>query len=59
METLKREAINAIAKLPESVSLDEIMYRLFVIDKIRKAQEAAARGDSISVEDLRREMKSW
>jgi len=30
-----------IAKLPENVDIDEIMYRLYVLDKIRKGQEAA------------------
>jgi len=28
METLKAEAISAISKLPESASIDEIMYEL-------------------------------
>ena len=59
METLKDEAINAISKLPESASIDDIMYELYVIDKVKKGKEAAERGDSISVEGLRREMQSW
>ena len=28
METLKKEAMNAISKLPDSATIDEIMYRL-------------------------------
>lgn len=59
METLKHEVINAISKLPESASIDDIMYELYVIDKVKKGQEAAARGETISVEDLRKEMQSW
>lgn len=59
METLKNEAMNAIAKLPDSATIDEIMYRLYVIEKVRKGVEAIERGESISLEDLKREMKSW
>ena len=48
MENLKQEAINAISKMP-AADIDEIMYRLYVIDKVRKG-----RG-----EELKREIKSW
>ena len=59
METLKHKAINAISKLPESASIDDIMYELYVIDKVRKGKEAAEHDDTISIEDLKREMESW
>ncbi len=59
MESLKHEAINAISRLPESASIDDIMYELYVIDKIKKGKEAAEQGETISIEDLKREMQSW
>lgn len=59
METLKHEAMNAISKLPESASIDDIMYELYVIDKVKKGKEAAERGETVSIEDIRREMQSW
>jgi hypothetical protein len=59
METLKQEAIKVISSLPESANIDDIMYELYVIDKINKGREAAERGDSISIEELRGEMQSW
>ncbi len=59
METLKQEAINIIRKLPESANIDDIMYELYVLDKIKKGKEAAERGDVISVENLKKEMKTW
>jgi len=59
METLKEEAINAIGKLPETANVDEIMYRIYVIDKIKKGQEAIKEGESISVESLKKEMQLW
>jgi len=59
METLREEAINIISKLPDSASIDDIMYRLYVIDKVRKGREAIQQGDSISIEELKGEMESW
>ena len=59
MGTLKKEAINAISKLPESADIDDIMYRIYVIGKIKKGQEAVKEGKVVSVESLKEEMKSW
>lgn len=59
METIKKEAIKAISKLPESANIDDIMYELYVIDKINKGREAVDRGESISIEEMKREMQSW
>ncbi|MBS3917391.1 MAG: hypothetical protein KG012_00750 [Deltaproteobacteria bacterium] len=59
METLKQDAIKAISKLPESANIDDIMYELYVIDKVNKGKEAAERGDSISIEELKKEIQSW
>ena len=52
METLKEKAINAISKLPKSADIDDIMYRLYVIDKIKKGKDAAQDGKTISVKNL-------
>ena len=59
METLKQEAIKAISKLPEIASIDDIMYELYVVDKVKKGREAAQSGNAISVEDLKKEMQTW
>ncbi len=59
METLKHDAINAISKLPDSANIDDIMYELYVIDKVKKGREAAERGETVSIEDLKKEMQSW
>lgn len=59
MESLKQEAMNAISKMPETADIDDIMYRLYVIDKVRKGREALQQGKVISVEELREETQSW
>jgi predicted transcriptional regulator len=59
MPAVKEEALDAIAKLPDDTDMDEIMYRLYVLDKIRKGREAADQGRTISHEDLKREIETW
>ena len=59
MESLKKEAMNAISKMPETADIDDIMYRLYVIDKVRKGREAVQQDKVISVDELREEIKSW
>jgi hypothetical protein len=59
MQTIKQEAIDAILKMPEQADMEEIMYRLYVIDKIRKGREAANLGDVTSIDDLKKEIDKW
>ena len=59
MENLKQEALNVISKMPDTAEIDDIMYRLYVIDKIRKGREAIQRGEVVSIEDLKKEIESW
>jgi len=59
MQPAKQEALETIGKLPDDADMDEIMYRLYVLDKIRKGQEAADQGHTITSEDLKREIDTW
>jgi len=59
METLKQESIKAISKLPEESDIDEIMYRLYVLDKIKKGKEAVLKGEVITIDELRKEAAKW
>jgi predicted transcriptional regulator len=59
VHSLKEEAINAISSLPESANIDDIMYRLYVIDKVRKGRVAAKEGKTLTTEELRNEIQTW
>ncbi len=57
---LKQEILDAIAQLPDDVNdIDEIMYQLHVVDKVRKGREASEQGRTITSEELKREIDSW
>ena len=59
MQGVKQEALNTISQLPEDTDMDEIMYRPYVLDKIRKGQEAVEQGRTITSEELKQEIDSW
>ncbi len=52
MQALKQEALNTIAELPDDTDMEEIMYRLYVLENIRKGREDAAQGKTQSVEKV-------
>jgi predicted transcriptional regulator len=59
METLKTDAINAISSLPDNATVEDMMYRLYVIDKVHKGEQAIRDGRFISTDDLKKEIDSW
>ena len=59
MQATKQEALDAISKLPDDADFDEIMYRLYVLDKIRKGRQDAEQDKLTTTEDLRREIDTW
>ena len=59
MQAAKQEALNIIDRMPDDSDMDEIMYRLYVLNKIRKGQQAVEQGKTITSEELQREIDSW
>jgi len=59
METAKKEALKAIRALPDDADVDDIMYRLYVLDKIRKGRAAAEDGRTVAAEDLKGTIEKW
>ncbi len=53
MGTAKDEAIKLIARLPEEVSWDDIMYRIYVKRKIEEGLKAAEEGRTVSHEEVK------
>jgi len=53
MSTARDEAIKMIARLPEEVSWDEIMYKIYVKRKIEEGIKAADEGRTVSHEEVK------
>jgi predicted transcriptional regulator len=59
MQTAKQEAIEAISRLPDTADMEEIMYRLYVLENIRRGQEDAAQGKTTPAEQVLRDVQAW
>ncbi|WMJ08655.1 hypothetical protein [Nitrosomonas sp. sh817] len=59
MEAIKQEALKTIHQLPEDADMDEIMYRLYLLDKIRKGREVVMQGKTLTSEQLKQKIDAW
>ena len=57
--TDKQDAIEVIEQLPHNVPMDEIVYRLYVVNKVRRGMQDVEAGRGISSEELAREIEQW
>jgi predicted transcriptional regulator len=55
----KQDAIEAINRLPDNAPLDEIVYRLYVLNKIQQGMKDVDDGRGIPSEELAREIEQW
>ncbi len=58
-QNAKQEAIAAINRLPDSVDTEEIMYRLYVLENIRRGQQDVSDENTQTAEDLLKDIKKW
>jgi hypothetical protein len=59
VKSIKKEVISLIKELPEDVSLEDIMYHLYVKQKLLKAKEDIDQGKTYSHEEVRKMAKKW
>ncbi len=55
----KSKLIETINKFPEEFTIDELIERLIIVEKIEKANKQSEEGKSISEDDLEKEMEKW
>lgn len=56
---LKQIIIEAIERLPDDCSIEDIMYRLYVIDKVLKGLEDVKSGRVMTTEDLLKKVEQF
>ena len=59
MQTAKQEAIDAIQLLPASANTEEIIYRLYVLENIRRGQQDASNDKLYSAQEVLKEIQEW
>lgn len=55
----KQDALDAIQQLPDSVDFEEILYRLYVLENIRRGQQDAADGNTQPAEEVLKDIQTW
>ena len=59
MQTAKQEALEAIQRLPDDVDTEEMIYRLYVLENIRRGQQDGADCKTESAEEVLKDIESW
>ena len=59
MDSAKEQVHQILEKLPESASLEDIQYHIYVRQKIEQGLEDADAGRVISHDEVRRRLAKW
>lgn len=59
MSTLHEEAHKLVDQLPKEASWDDLMYQIYVRQKIEAARRAFAEGRFVTQEEAERRMAKW
>ncbi len=59
MLTAKQGVLDLIEQLPNEVSMDEIIYQVYVFGKVKNGQKAVNQGATLTSDELKDEIDSW
>lgn len=57
--SVKSKVLGAIESLPQDVTYEEVMERLYFLYKVERGLEQAERGDTMSHEEVEKKLKKW
>jgi hypothetical protein len=55
----KRDVLALLDRMPDELDGEELMYHIYVLEKIAEGEAAIAAGDVVDDDDLDREITSW
>lgn len=59
MTNAKQRVRDVLEQLPDDCSIDEVVYRLYVIDTIENRLQAVERGDAVPQDEAERRLAKW
>jgi midasin (ATPase involved in ribosome maturation) len=59
MSSVKRAVLDLVKQLPESCTLEDVQYQLYVRPKVQRSLEAAAAGQTQSHEQVKKRLSKW
>lgn len=57
--TIRDDAIAALKRLPASSTLEDLQYRLYVLEKIRKGEASLKTDGPVTQAEAKRRMRRW
>ncbi len=59
MSPVKQEAIRMIESLPDTVSLKDILYHIYVRERVEEGLRDLEAGEVLTLDELDREVSEW
>lgn len=59
MQIAKNEVLDLVSQMPEECDLEELHYRLYVLEKIKRGQESYRENGGVSQEEAEKRMQKW
>jgi hypothetical protein len=59
MSTAKQDVESLLNKLPDTCSVEDIQYHLYVLDKVRRGLEDALVNGALSQEEVETRLSKW
>ena len=54
-----QEVKTLVNHLPDSASIEDVQYHLYVLEKIRKGEEAIQNGKHFTTEEVKQRLSKW
>ena len=58
MQVAKNELLDLVNQMPEECELEDVQYRLYVLDKIKRGQKDIKEGRTMSHEDVKNRLSA-
>ncbi len=59
MSTAKHDVELLLSKLPDTCSLEDMQYHLYVLEKVRRGLQQVSAGEVLSQDDVERRLRQW
>jgi hypothetical protein len=59
MSSAKQQVESLLNKLPETCSLEDIQYHLYVLEKVRRGLDEARESGTVSQDDAEKRLSKW
>jgi predicted transcriptional regulator len=55
----KEEVLALVRQLPDEIDIEELIYRLYLLEKLAAAEADIAAGRTLSAEEVRKRVREW